>query len=458
MGMNDAELDRVVGELGRLVGRRLESVRQPQRDRLILRFEDGTSILLVPRGPHARIHTTDHRPTNPRKPFSFQGLLRARLHGPLTVIERVPGDRIVELAFGEHVLHLRLTGRSGGLWLLAGGAPLGAYDGPAGTLPPVAERPARAEEAPRFQPLDDGQPDPWNRAAARWFTAKERGGIEQSRREAVVRSARRHLVRLDRLTENLTEDLEKSEASVQLRRDADALAASLYQVTRGQASVSVVDLDDPDVLRTIPLDPRISPGQNLEGIYKRVRRLEKVGERSLERLIEVQDRATRLRALLATVEEAPPPHALDELERLVPREGQATEDERSLPWSIWTGPGGARALVGRNAAGNRKLTFQQARGNDWWMHLRDRAGPHLILQIPGGASPSLETLLAAAQIVLVASRVDVGERADVQYTRVKNVKAIPGEPGGRVIVHEERVLHVVRDPAALGTWIQVSAS
>ncbi len=454
MGMNDAELDRVVGELGRLVGRRLEGVRQPQRDRVILRFEDGTSILLVPRGPHARIHTADHRPTNPRKPFSFQGLLRARLHGPLTAIHRVPGDRIVDLGFGEQVLHLRLTGRSGGLWLLEDGKPIGAYDGPASTLPPVATRPARVEETPRFAPLDG--PDGWNRATEHWFAARERGGAAQSRREAVLRSARRHLVRLDRLAENLTEDLEKSEASASLRRDADALAASLYQVARGQESALVVDLDDPDVLRAIRLDPRISPGQNLEGLYKRVRRLERVGERSLERLIEVQERAAHLRALLADLDETAPPHVVDALERLVPREGQATEDERALPWSVWTGPAGARALVGRNAAANRKLTFQQARGNDWWLHLRDKPGPHVILQIPGGASPSLETLLAVAQIVLVASRIDVGERADVQYTRVKNVKAIPGEIGGRVVVHSERVLHVVRDPAAFGPWIKVS--
>ena len=116
MGMNEAEIAAVCRDLQSLVGAPLSEVRQPARDRLVLTL-GGTHLLLVPRGPLARIHPIERRPRNPKKPFSFQGACRAHLTGRLDRIEKVDGDRIVEIVFGEVRLHLRLTGRGGGLWM-----------------------------------------------------------------------------------------------------------------------------------------------------------------------------------------------------------------------------------------------------------------------------------------------------------------------------------------------------
>ena len=56
-----------------------------------------------------------------------------------------------------------------------------------------------------------------------------------------------------------------------------------------------------------------------------------------------------------------------------------------------------------------------------------------------------------AQLALAASGIVNGATADVQYTRVRNVRAIPGKPG-LVTVHDERVLHVTRDRDAIAAW------
>ena len=456
MAMNDAELDLVFGELTGLVGQRLSHASQPRRDRIILRFEQGLSLLMVPRGPHARIHYTGQRLPNPRQPFSFQGLIRARIDGPLTRLHRVEADRIVELEFGDKTLILRLTGRSGGLWLVHAGNVVGGYDGPCLSLPIVAPRPSPGiTRLARFEALPGLHG--WNRAAESWFHAEENGQVEYAREQAVLAGGRRHLARLERLVENLEDDLRKSESSTELRRDADTLAASLWKVQRGQTQVELPDLEDPDGTRPILLNGRLSPGQNLEVLYQRARRMEKVGVRSLERLIEVEERCRVLRHQIMAVENAPTPKPLDALARLLPRDGQPGEQERARLWNTWCGPNNARVLVGKNAAANRRLTFRHARGNDWWLHLRDLHGPHIILQVKNGVSPSLETILAAAQIALIASKIDVGARVDVQYTRVKNVKPIPGEEGGRVMLTEERVLHVVRDSASPTDWVNLGA-
>ena len=88
------------------------------------------------------------------------------------------------------------------------------------------------------------------------------------------------------------------------------------------------------------------------------------------------------------------------------------------------------------------------------MHVRGRPGAHLVIPVDRGASPPLEVLLAAAQIALIQAGVAEGAKAEVQYTRIKHVRSIPGDAGGRVALHEEKVLHVTRERAALADWVR----
>jgi len=452
MGMNESELDAVTGALQRIVGRAVAGVWQPTRDRVVLGLSDGTFLLLVPRGPLARVHTVDRRPRNPLRPFSFQGACRARLRGPVISVTKTDGERAVVLRFPTAALHLRLTGRSGGLWLLDGDRVIAAYDGPApDVLPSLPARPPRADAA-RFAPVDDS----WDLGARRFF-----GSLERSRRQDVLRAdlarrLKRTIARTLRLQENLDGDLDRASAAPQLRARADLLAANLHAVKRGATSVRVTDWSTGDPV-DIPLDPERSAAATLETLYRRAGRLERVGDRVLERMEEVAAAlAGHQRALrdLPTTDGA----GLAALDAALPRGGKGTRGGKGAratvvqrPWTEWNGPEGERVLVGRNARGNRRLTFQVAKGTDWWMHLRGVPGAHAILPMQRGQTPTLPRLLAAAQILLVHARLPEGESADVQYTRVRDVRPIPGEIA-RVRLCDERVLRVTREPSTLSGW------
>src|SRR5690606_2418395 len=115
-------------------------------------------------------HSLARRPQNPKRPFSFQGACRATLRGPLTALTQVPDDRVVDLEFGAHRLHVRLTGRGGGLWLMRGDEVIAAYDGPAPRALPPLPSPNPRRRAPRFVSVPGETMD---QAARRWFTAEE---------------------------------------------------------------------------------------------------------------------------------------------------------------------------------------------------------------------------------------------------------------------------------------------
>ncbi|MFK7927185.1 MAG: NFACT family protein [Myxococcota bacterium] len=449
MSLNDTELMHVVESLQPLVGRSVANVWQPARDRVVLGLGDRL-LLLVPRGPYARLHTVSSRPKNPANPFSFQGACRSMLRGPLTQLSKSSSDRVVDLDFGPLRLHLRLTGNSGGLWLVEGETVLAAFDGPApDALVPLSERPGgRAPRPARFEPKPD---EDWNSAARRWFSTKEFETRMRERRVLVQRRLRTKLERDRRLLSGLGRDLARADQVPQLRDKADALAAVLHTVPRGATEVVAAALDGSDRTWVVPLDPTKSAGDNLSRMYNKVRRLERAGDRILEHIDRVEKRIRTLDAALHVVDGADAA-LLRKLEQLAPRDRRREASPDTSPWHEWVGPNGERVLVGRNAAANRRLTFQRARGDDFWFHIRGRPGAHVLFPVQKGKTPNLETLLCVGQICLAHAKVSEGEAADVQYTRARHVRSIKGAADGRVMVHEERVIRVVRDPTALAGW------
>jgi predicted ribosome quality control (RQC) complex YloA/Tae2 family protein len=453
MGMNDAEIERVVNDLQYLVGASLQTLWQPARDRVVMGFSEGTLLLLVPRGPLARLHSVDRRPKNPPKPFSFQGACRSRLHGPLTSLRKVAGDRVVQLRFGDMGLELRLTGRSGGLWLVqwpAEGAPtvVAAYDGPAPEQ--LRELPARGEapsDVPRFEPRPG--PRGWELGARDYFETLERARLRDELKTRVEMGLRKAVARKERLLENLEADLRNADRAPQLRHQADLLAANLYQATKGIAVLAVEDWETGESV-TIPIDPSHPPTWTLDKLYHQAKRLERVAQNVSARIATVRTEIAEMGRALVDLEQLTPEQLRQWVERL-PKMSAGKAPAPQQPWTTWIGPDGQRVLVGRNAQGNRRLTFQVARGHDYWMHVRERPGSHLVIPVTKGQSPPLELLMAAAQIALATAKLSVGEAAEVQYTRARDVRPIPGEEG-RVTLSNEKVLRVVREPAVLGGW------
>ncbi|MBW1877703.1 MAG: DUF814 domain-containing protein [Deltaproteobacteria bacterium] len=446
--MRESELAAVVEDLSELEGRSFSGAWQPARDRLVLGLGRHGFLLLVPRGPLPRLHSLHERPANPKRPFSFQGACRAHLKGPLTALRKVKDERVLDFEFGTERLHLRLTGRGGGLWLLRAEEIIAAYDGPAPEALPELPALAPRSLTPRFEPEGD---ETWDLAARRWFGERESGNALTLRRTQLRRKLQRLIDRDQRLLEALEADLHKATEAPRLRTQADTLAAHLHEIPRGARVVVFSDLEYPDQEHRIHLDPASPPSATMERLYHRARRLERVGDRVLDQMVEAEERLERLRTAIGEVEGADAA-ALPLLESLVPRTATRASERKAEPWDTWTGPDGSVVLVGRNSRSNRVLTFQKARGRDFWLHIRERPAAHVVIPLREGKTPSRELLLAAAQIALVKAKVSEGASADVQYTRVKNVRSIPGDPGGRVILHEEKVLYVRRDAAALVGW------
>ena len=78
------------------------------------------------------------------------------------------------------------------------------------------------------------------------------------------------------------------------------------------------------------------------------------------------------------------------------------------------------------------ITTRTAEKNDWWFHVKNIPGSHVILFTIGDAEPSPEDFTEAAIIAAVNSKASNGENTAVDYTQIKYIKKPAGAKPGFV--------------------------
>lgn len=430
----------------RCIGQRVSDMRQPSRHRLELVFTDGTRLLIEVR-PVARIHLCSSRSKNPKKPFSFQGLLRSRLTGSLLDIHVDPSDCIVDFSFGRLRLHCRVF-LGGGVWLFEEDRCLAGLEGPA--EPGAVVRPPYSPRAPRFEPHDE-QPS-WLQAATTYFEDELREWRLHTARKQLRQDIRREQKRKRRLLSKLNEDLERTDLVATMRAQADSLGVRLHTFRQRSGTIEFPDVHDEERTWSLALKHGETAPQAMNRLYNKARRLEDAQAGIVQRIEHTESLLHAYQEALTALESA----GFADLRTLrkgvaLPQKTQRERRERAA-WEVWTGPGGQRVRIGTDRKTNRRLVFGASKGYDVWMHLRELPSAHLVIDGSKTHPPALETLLAAAQLLLRKSRWAEGVKADVQYTQVRHLRAVPGDAGAQVIVHQEKVLLVERDDTPLKGW------
>lgn len=468
MSLSAAEIAAVARELQPLVGSRVDAVRVHAERAMTLELygRAGAATLLVSAEPDlTRLHAVTHRPPRPASPLPTQAVLRRELEGArLAALSVRPGDRVAELAFDAPAGPLRLvaelTGRHGNVFLVGGDGLVRLSLGRnlsqrrelvAGKpyLPP-APRPAADERAAPPAPAPpEGVRFPVSAALEERYRALEddRAAVEGRRRlREPVRAA---LARSRRALDKLAEEAARVPAAEEDRRRADLLKQALHQVGRGARQVAVTEWTAEGAREAVvPLDPTLSPRENMERYYRRYRRIVESAARVAARAAEVRARAAELAKLLAALDGAPL-EALPRLEREARRLGAAPRppprprskrDEPLPPYRLYRSAAGVPLLVGRNAEANDALTVKVAKGNDLWLHARGLAGSHVVVKLDKGKPPDGETLLDAAHLAVHFSDGRNEAQVEVVATRAKYVRKVKGSAPGAVTYSQERTI------------------
>lgn len=229
----------------------------------------------------------------------------------------------------------------------------------------------------------------------------------------------------------------------------------------------------PPPLREVPIDPRLSPAEQVDKFYHLARRRNRRISEATSRIRSLRETLSRLQGQLAQAPASPSQassadaldwKALERMERsahLAPPTASAPTASGKAKKGGWLGKSfisrdGHSIWVGRSRDENLELTFKHARGNDVWLHIRGRPGAHVVIPLQPGKSPPLETLLDAAALAIYYSGGEKWGKTEVDYTLKKYVKRIKDSTEASYI--QNKTLIIEPDPLRIQRLLSESGS
>lgn len=226
---------------------------------------------------------------------------------------------------------------------------------------------------------------------------------------------------------------------------AEALQAELYRfkTLEGLESVDVTHPEHGPM--TVPLNPFISPTENMERYFKLAAKAQRgfphVERRRRELLSQLSKAEDGTLEIHSAVAPQGPPEP----------EGPAALPKRfrGLAVRLFHTCDGFTVIRGKNKTANHHMLSKAASPFDYWFHVEDGPSSHVILKRdhPGQNVPETSLTQAAILCGLKSYRKDDG-KADVMYALVKDVRKVKGFNLGQVAVDRKLgTLRVDLDPS-----------
>jgi predicted ribosome quality control (RQC) complex YloA/Tae2 family protein len=111
----------------------------------------------------------------------------------------------------------------------------------------------------------------------------------------------------------------------------------------------------------------------------------------------------------------------------------------------------ATYYIGRNAVQNAFLTNQLANKDDYWFHVKDAPGGHIVASCDG---LNEEIIRKAAMLAAYHSSLKLSSSIPVDYTQVKNIKKIPGTPGYQVTYSHHKTIFIDIDEQKIQNYFK----
>jgi len=268
--------------------------------------------------------------------------------------------------------------------------------------------------------------------------------------QLVVRKA---LERLRRREKKIALDARKLADVDQLRRQAELLQAQRHILRKGLESVEVEDYyHTPPIKVSIPLEPKLSLQENIDRLYKQVRKRQRGAEHVDRRLQETREELAWLDEMRMAVEECQDGVDRDALARDLADAGylklrvepaSRTRAKAEEPVRRTTSPSGFELVWGKNPRGNDLVSCNIAHADDPWFHVYNQPGCHLVLRRAGhsGEIPD-EDILYAAQLTAGYSSARDDTSVEVMQTTAGVVSKPKGARPGLVRVDSFETIRV----------------
>lgn len=276
---------------------------------------------------------------------------------------------------------------------------------------------------------------------------RERQALFEDEKHRLENAITKKLKRSQRLLETGKQTLQDSLEWEKISHEGLLLQSYFYLLKKGSCEVILPDWENENKDYHIALDPLLDPKTEVEKRFKKSRKLRRAGVHA-QRLIEKAEK--EIQYFLQILTELSAVHSSNDLELLrqqhnllLPVRNTKTlaQPTKTLPYREFHTAAGLTLWVGKSAKNNDTLTFTCANGSDWWLHVRNFPGSHVILRCGKQQKPDQDSIKDAVQLAIAYSKAKDQGEAEVCLTQCKFVTRYGKGQAGKVQISKHQVIY-----------------
>lgn len=238
-------------------------------------------------------------------------------------------------------------------------------------------------------------------------------------------------------------ELSDAEKMEEYKAMGDLITANIYKIKKGDKIAEVSDWSEgEEKIVHIAIDENLSPSENAQRYYKKYNKAKNAKIMITKQIKATSQEIVYLESVLQSLENAKSIEDISEIRYELSEGGYIKKGSKDKDKGKNSGPlkeeyEGFLIYIGKNNIQNEFLTLKFARKDDIWLHVKNSAGSHVIIESNGRQVPD-SVIERGAYLAALNSKAKGAPKTEVDYTKVKFVKKIPGSKPGMVIYTDYR--------------------
>lgn len=332
----------------------------------------------------------------------------------------------------------------------------------------------------RFTLVPPTNPDDWhametvNALVSGWFGAHVRERRMGQKRQQLLAALDKQHKKLEKREKELIPIADEQIAALQATGDRILAAVSSREVPespaahQGQVTLTHYESGAP---WPVEIDPSCSWVENAQIYYRRAKKAKsrrEVYQQMVSQLEAEKNYLAELRQWVAQAETFSDLRAVESdlgeagfiKKPGASEKGKKDKSKKEKPAEVSgilsvQSSDGLEILVGKSGQANEAIVGRLSRPEDWWLHVHQMPGSHVLIRAQGQPVPD-QTLLEAATLAVHFSSARQSLNVPVVYTESKYVRKIPQSYPGHVNYRQEQTVFITPDPALLDRLLQAA--
>ena len=281
-----------------------------------------------------------------------------------------------------------------------------------------------------------------NEAFDEYFKINGNISILSNKKKPIIKYIKNNIKRLENILNKIEKDIENNKDYIKYKEQADILTSNIYLLKQGMENIELYNYYSNENIK-ITLDKDIKPTKNIQNLYNKYAKSKRKEEVLNERIKDIKTDLDYYKEQMLFLEEEKDILGIEEIEReLNINKKHKIKSTKNFKRELYYEEiQGFRVYVGRNSYENEKITFEIAKSNDIWLHAKDVAGSHILIQTNNqNVIDNMYLIQKAATLAVKNSKNKLEGLVDYCYK--KYVKKISEEKRGKVTYKEYKTIKI----------------